>query len=134
VSVLHPADAMREGIFTAASIVTTTGFDVRYAGMQVLPLALVLMIVFVGGGTMSTAGGIKLYRVGIMAVQSMRELDRTIYPHAVRSSYVGSVLYDIQLMKSIWTLLIATSALIGVAAGIISMFGLDPVQSLTLAM
>ncbi|PTW60249.1 trk system potassium uptake protein TrkH [Breoghania corrubedonensis] len=106
-SVLSPLQALREGMFTAISLVTTTGFEVREAGFAVLPLTLILFVALVGGGTFSTAGGLKHYRVGGMAVQAYRELGRLVYPHAIRPAHFGSQAYDIQLMKAIWSFFVA---------------------------
>ncbi|WP_321340622.1 potassium transporter TrkG [Breoghania sp.] len=114
-SVLGPFQALREGLFTAISLVSTTGFEVRDGGFTVLPLTLVLFIALVGGGTFSTAGGLKHYRLGGMAVQAYRELGRLVYPHAIRSSHFGSQAYDIQLMKAIWSFFVA--AIFTVAMG-----------------
>lgn len=101
--VLHPAIALIEGVFTGISVVTSTGFDARTAGMTVLPLPLILMISFIGGTTFSASGGVKLYRIGGMLVQSLREMERLVHPHSIRPSKFGSQPYDIQLMKAIWT-------------------------------
>ncbi|MDJ0930749.1 potassium transporter TrkG [Breoghania sp.] len=107
-SALSPWQALREGLFTAISLVTTTGFEVREAGFAVLPLTLVLFVAFAGGGTFSTAGGLKHYRVGGMAIQAYRELGRLVYPHAIRPAhFFGSQAYDIQLMKAIWSFFVA---------------------------
>ncbi|AXS40660.1 potassium transporter TrkG [Breoghania sp. L-A4] len=103
VDVLSPLTALREGLFTAASLVSTTGFEVRHGGFAVLPLTLVMFIALVGGGTFSTAGGLKHYRLGGMLVQAYRELGRLVYPHGIRSAQFGSQVYDIQLMKAIWS-------------------------------
>lgn len=101
--VLSPLAALREGLFTAASLVSTTGFEIRHGGYAVLPLTLVMFVALVGGGTFSTAGGLKHYRIGGMLTQGYRELGRLVYPHGIRSAQFGSQVYDIQLMKAIWS-------------------------------
>ena len=62
-------DILVSGLATGISLVTTTGFQTDAASFSVLPFTLVLFIAFVGAGTFSTAGGIKMYRVGGMLVQ-----------------------------------------------------------------
>ena len=42
-----------------------------------------------------------------MLVQSWNELDRLIYPNAVRSSHFGSEQFDLELMKAIWSFFVA---------------------------
>jgi trk system potassium uptake protein TrkH len=102
-AVLSPTDALREGFVTAASLVSTTGFEARNAGATVLPLSLVLLMILVGGGMFSTAGGVKLYRIALMARHSLKELEHIIYPHAVHTDHLGRFAYDTDGMRAIWT-------------------------------
>ncbi|MFK7792032.1 MAG: TrkH family potassium uptake protein [Devosiaceae bacterium] len=102
-AVLSPASALREGFVTAASLVSTTGFEARNAGATVLPLALALVIILVGGGMFSTAGGVKLYRIALMVRHSLKELEHIIYPHAVHTDHLGRFAYDTDGMRAIWT-------------------------------
>ncbi|MEI2385750.1 potassium transporter TrkG [Breoghania sp. JC706] len=124
-SVLSPFQALREGMFTAISLVTTTGFEAREAGFAVLPLTLVLFVALVGGGTFSTAGGLKHYRVGGMAVQAYRELGRLVYPHAIRPAHFGSQAYDIQLMKAIWSFFVAAILIIALGSLALALENMD---------
>ena len=98
-----PLLALRDGLFTATSLMTTTGLEVRYASFEVLPLTLVLTVMAVGAAAFSTGGGIKLFRLGAMLVQAGRELTRLVYPHSIRPARYGSQEYDIQIMKAIWS-------------------------------
>jgi trk system potassium uptake protein TrkH len=124
-------DALREGFFTAASLISTTGFKVEPTSFALLPLAFVCTLVFIGGATMSTAGGIKFYRVGIMALQAMRELNRTIYPHSIRASHMGSVTYTMQSMKSVWTLLACALLLVMLCTAVLSLDKMSALASMT---
>ncbi len=101
--VLAPLTALREGLFTATSLVSTTGYEVRDGSFSILPFPLVILIMLIGGASFSTAGGIKLYRFGGMMVQSYRELIRILLPHGIRAARFGSQVYDIQLMKAVWS-------------------------------
>jgi trk system potassium uptake protein TrkH len=94
--------ALGQGLFTGISLVTTTGFEVAFDGLAALPIAIAAALAIIGAGTMSTAGGIKFFRIGGMFVQSMHEMKRLVYPHSVRSTRFGSQPYDIDLMKAIW--------------------------------
>lgn len=124
-AVLSPFVALREGIVTAASLVSTTGFETRDGGFAVLPLPMVLMVIFIGGGAFSTAGGIKFYRFGGMLVQSVRDLTRLVYPHGIRPARFGSQPYDIQLMKAIWSHLVVTVVLLGVMSQLVAIEAVD---------
>jgi len=61
------AEPVRAGIFQSVSAITTTGFStVDITGMQA-PMFLLIILMIIGGYAGSTAGGIKLVRVGIIA-------------------------------------------------------------------
>lgn len=124
-AVLSPLNALREGMFTAASLVSTTGFEVRHSGFAVLPLTLVLFVALVGGGTFSTAGGLKHYRIGGMLTQAYRELGRLVYPHGIRSAQFGSQVYDIQLMKAIWSFFAASIMVISLGSLMLALENID---------
>lgn len=124
-AVLAPHVALREGIVTAASLISTTGYETRDGGFAILPLPMVLMVIFMGGGAFSTAGGIKFYRFGGMLVQSYRDLARLVYPHGIRPARFGSQPYDIQLMKAIWSHLVVTVVLLGLVSQIVSVEAVD---------
>ena len=63
-----------KAFFTAVSLVTTTGFMVSGPEVIAAPYGIIIAVIFVGGATFSTAGGIKLYRFVLICKQSMREL------------------------------------------------------------
>lgn len=98
-----PWAALRDGVFTATSLITTTGLEARYASFEIFPITLVFVLVAVGAAAFSTGGGIKPFRIGAMMVQAGRELKRLVYPHSIRSNRFGSQTYDIQIMKAIWS-------------------------------
>jgi trk system potassium uptake protein TrkH len=98
--------ALREGIFTAASIVSTTGFHVREESFSVLPVGVLFALVLVGGGAMSTAGGLKLFRVGILAAQGARELSLSLFPHGVDPLVVGGRRWDREILQGIYAMVL----------------------------
>ncbi len=109
--------ALIEGVVNGASLVATSGVESRPGVFTLFPLPLVLFIVLLGGSAFSTSGGLKHYRVGAMIVQSWSELDRLIYPNAVRPSRFGTQRFDLQLMKAIWSFFVI--AILTIAAGTI---------------
>jgi trk system potassium uptake protein TrkH len=129
-TVLGPLTALREGFVTAASLVSTTGFEARNAGATVLPLALVLMVILIGGGMFSTAGGIKIFRIALMARHSMKELEHIIYPHAVHTDHLGRFAYDTDGMRAIWTAFILFFLVWAVSSVVLATTGLPPEPAL----
>ncbi|MCV6576965.1 MAG: hypothetical protein OIF58_14660 [Cohaesibacter sp.] len=119
-SVLPPLSALRQGFFTAISLVTTSGFEIRHADVTVLPGLMVAFLAMIGATPFSTAGGLKLYRFGAMVMQAGREVGRLIYPHSIRGGRFGKTDYTIQLMKSIWACFLLSVILVIVVAVILS--------------
>jgi len=97
---------IRQGFFTAISLVTTTGYQITAPGEAVAPYGLIIAVVFTGGATFSTAGGMKLYRLALITKQSLRELTRILHPHGISSMRAVGREYDIQIMKSIWAMFV----------------------------
>ncbi|MGL4238760.1 potassium transporter TrkG [Tabrizicola sp.] len=78
-------------IFTAASFLTTTGYvsadwqtAADWSGIGTPGLAL-LGLAIVGGGTATTAGGVKLLRVYALLRHGERELEKIIHPNSIGS-------------------------------------------------
>jgi len=77
-------DSIRHGIFTVASVITTTGY-VSYDWELWGPLAAstVLMLTFCGGCTGSTAGGVKIFRWQVLLRRFRIIVQEMIRPHRV---------------------------------------------------
>lgn len=95
--------ALREGLFMGASLISTTGFEPRVGLIAAAPMALIVFAVMAGGGSFSTAGGLKLYRLGAMMVQCGRELRGLIHPHAILSRRYGSHDFQPTTMFAVWS-------------------------------
>lgn len=117
--------ALSEGLFNSASIISTSGLQSRPGIFPLLPPILVLALLFVGGGSFSTAGGLKLFRIGGMISQSVHELNRLIYPSIVRPAHFGSQLYDLKLMKAIWSFFAAAVIVIFIGSLLLTANGLN---------
>ncbi|GGF83357.1 potassium transporter TrkH [Azorhizobium oxalatiphilum] len=86
---LSLADAVPDGLFAAASLISTTGLA-PYAGAYAhVPAGLVLVVAFVGGGALSVAGGLKVLRVRAMLLRARGDLLRLVYPNLVQPSRTG---------------------------------------------
>lgn len=111
--------ALEDGLFTAVSLVTTTGIEPHGGAFASLPLTLVIAIVFIGGASFSTAGGIKIYRAGTMVLQSYLELERLVHPNAVHPRRLGQQSVTLQMMKAIWIMFgVACSTIAGLTVAI----------------
>jgi len=76
--------ALRKGLFTAVATITSTGFAVDdYMVWPPLLWLLVFFMMFTGGSSGSTAGGMKWVRIGIFAKSALAEIKRRVHPNAV---------------------------------------------------
>jgi trk system potassium uptake protein TrkH len=70
--------------FQAATILTTTGFvTTNYAGWPMLSQVMLFILMFIGGCSGSTGGGIKVIRLVTLFKQGWNELKYLIYPRGV---------------------------------------------------
>ncbi len=113
--------ALGEGLFNSISVISTSGFETRVGGLSAIPDTLVLFLAMGGGAALSTAGGIKYYRIGAMTVQSMHELQRLLFPHSVRSTRFGTQPYNLDLMKAVWANLVLAVVIVMTAALVLAM-------------
>ncbi len=102
----HPAASatpLREGIFQAVSIATTTGFTTT--NFSIWPSAapiLLLLAAFAGGCAGSTAGGVKIIRVVLIYLQGYREIKRLIHPNGVFPIKLGSKRVPDRVIEAVW--------------------------------
>lgn len=89
---LYPSlgKGLRAAIFETVSALSTTGFSsVSYNQWGSLGWLLILVLMLVGGGTGSTAGGIKQYRVYVLYKAVLWDFQRLLQPrNVVREPYV----------------------------------------------
>ena len=81
---------VRFAAFQAASLLTGTGFTTAdYDGWPNMARAVLLIIMFVGGCSGSTAGGIKVIRVATLFKQALNEFRRLIHPQGIFTLRIG---------------------------------------------
>ncbi len=107
-SIAHPMvwgkaeSAFRHGLFQVLAIITTTGFITADFTMWT-PFLMVLFfgLMFLGGSSGSTAGGVKVVRHLIMIRNGFLEFKRTLHPNAVlpvrynKKSIGGNIVFNI---------------------------------------
>jgi trk system potassium uptake protein len=73
--------ALRVAIFEAVSAISTCGFaTVSYAPWPSAGWFILILLMMIGGGTGSTAGGIKLFRVGVLYRSLRWQIKRALQP------------------------------------------------------
>ncbi len=78
-------EGLRHALFNAVSIMTTTGFGTQdFAMWPVLCQAWLLLLMFVGGSSGSTGGGVKVIRFIVLFKVLKREVEQAFRPNLVR--------------------------------------------------
>ena len=77
-------ETIRTGLFTAATIITTTGYGTADFALwePALQVGIVGMM-FIGGMAGSTSGSVKVYRLEVLSIASRMDVRRLIYPRGV---------------------------------------------------
>ena len=80
----HQLDSIRLGLFTSVSTITSTGFVASdYMLWPPVLWMIVFFLMFTGGASGSTSGGIKWIRLAIFAKSARAEIKRRIHPNAI---------------------------------------------------
>jgi trk system potassium uptake protein len=75
--------------FTVASLLTTTGFaTLNYELWGAVPVAILLVAMFLGGNAGSTAGGVKIIRYVVLFKNLVAQLRQILNPNAVIGVYI----------------------------------------------
>ncbi|HLO75709.1 MAG TPA: TrkH family potassium uptake protein [Magnetospirillum sp.] len=81
---MEPGDALTHATFNVVSVVTTTGFaSTDYNAWGGFAQAVFFILLFIGGCTGSTAGGVKIFRWEVMFKLAGVHLKRLLYPRGI---------------------------------------------------
>ncbi len=112
-------DAIRNGIFQAVSIGTSTGYSsADFAAWPAFSTLILLFLMVVGASAGSTSGGLKMLRLNLAIKAGMRELSRIFNPHQIKKiRHNGETISDERLWNIfgvliLWVLLFMGSCLI----------------------
>ncbi len=118
------ATAFRYSFFHTASIVTTTGFStVDFNTWPYIAQAILVTLMFIGGCSGSTAGGIKVIRWVIFRKQARNEILRLLHPHGVFSIQLNNrpgrkdVVYSVSGFFFIYFLCLFITFIVATLAG-----------------
>ena len=97
------AVALRQGVFHAVSIATTSGFTLsEFTLWPVFVPVMLLFASFVGGCAGSTGGGMKVIRVLLLIKQGQREMMRLIHPNAQVVVKLGRQPVSDRVINAVW--------------------------------
>jgi trk system potassium uptake protein TrkH len=125
-------EALRHAAFQAASVLTGTGYSTATFATWPLHIPLVLVILaFIGGCGGSTAGGLKVLRVMLLAKLGVRQLFQLAHPQALAMVKIGKRPVRDDVLFSVWgfyvlyivTALVMTVAMMAAGLDLETAFG-----------
>lgn len=129
------SDSIRYGAFQTVSILTTTGFaTANYEIWGTVPQIIIFILMFIGGCSGSTGGGIKVIRVVSLLKQSFNEMKYLLHPKGVFILKLSgnAVKKDIIYAISGFFFLYISTAL--VVSLVVALSGVDVLTSFTTAL
>ena len=129
------AGSIRTGLFYTASVLTTTGFS---AGGQAIltPIAkgALFFLMFVGGCSGSTAGGVKVIRYVVLFKQAGNEIKKILYPRGVFTIRLNKKVGRKDVVYGVAGFIFLYFALLAVCSLIIASSGFDHLNSFSIAL
>jgi trk system potassium uptake protein TrkH len=123
-------ETLHQSIFHAVSIGTTTGFAAdNFAAWPLFLPTLLLMVAFIGGCAMSTAGGIKVVRFMLLIKQGHREVIRLVHVQAQVPIKAGDRAVSERVMDGVWGFFSVYMACFACMMLILMATGLDQVTA-----
>src|SRR5690606_25784436 len=120
----YGADAVRHGVFHAISVMTSTGFaSVDFVTWALPSLAVLLVLMLIGGSAGSASGGIKVVRWLIVIKNTVREVRRTLHPRAVLPVRVGTSVVSEEVLRSVAAFITLYVGLFAASTLVLVVFG-----------
>lgn len=124
--------ALRLSAFNIVSVVTTTGFATAdYGQWGALAVGAFLMLIFVGGCTGSTAGGMKVYRHQVLWIVIRAQLLRLASPRRVVPLVYGGRILPEDVPASVLAFTAVFMATVALFTVLLGAMGLDLVTALS---
>lgn len=93
---------LHDAFFSVTSMMTTTAYVlVDFTMWPIFPRVVLLLLMFVGGMSGSTAGGLKVSRVAIIIKVAIAEIRRVTYPNRVVSVHFEEQAQDQKFIRSV---------------------------------
>jgi trk system potassium uptake protein TrkH len=126
------SDALRSALFQVGTIITTTGFVTDdFEVWHPLPQLVLLALMFVGGCTGSTAGGMKTARILLLARVVDREFKRMVERRGVFAVRLGGQVVSESTVQSLLNLVYLAFVVNFVACLMLAALGVDVLTSIS---
>lgn len=119
-------ESVRTGAFQVISIITTTGFvTADFTSWGPFLLFVSFMLIFIGGSSRSTAGGIKIVRHYILLNNVKIELKKLLHPRAVIPLYMNGKVVSPSVIASVQVFLLMYIGIFFLSTLILTSMGID---------
>ena len=125
-------EAISQSVFQVVTLMTTTGYAT--ADFDLWPAfskSILLMVMFMGGCAGSTAGGMKIARIVILAKSLKRELRRILHTREVRPLTLDGARVEERTITSVSVFFFAYILILILAALVVSLDGVNMQSSLS---
>lgn len=113
-------ESLRQGLFTSVAIQTTTGFCTSdFNKWPFLAQSVLVVMMFIGGCSGSTGGGIKVIRIWIMIKVLLSEIEHVFRPSVIRPVRLGRSTIDPDLKLGTICYVLGSVLLVALGAGTI---------------
>ena len=127
-----PAEALRDAVFQVVSIQSTSGFSTTdYNLWPAFSRSILVLLMFVGGCSGSTAGSIKCGRLLLMFRCAKRSILRLSHPRAVKVVKLDGKIVDENTLNTVFAFLICFCILLAVGTVAVTLDGADLVTAFT---
>jgi len=118
--------AFREGLFQVVSIISTTGYTTAdYTAWTPFLTFTFFILMFVGGSSGSTAGGVKVVRHLVLFKNSFLEMNRQLYPSVVSPVRLNGKAIARDITFNVLAFIMLYLTLFWVGCAVLTWIGLD---------
>jgi trk system potassium uptake protein TrkH len=129
-----PLTALRYAAFNVISVITGTGYATAdYGQWGGLAVTVMFFLMFVGGCTGSTTGGIKVFRYQVLFSAARVQIGHLARPHGVFVAHYNGKPIPERVSSAVLGLFFMFFAVFAVTAGALALHGLDFVTALSAA-
>ena len=124
--------ALRDAVFQVTSVISTSGFSTTdYNLWPTFSQTLLLLLMFVGGCSGSTAGSIKCGRILLLLRSSTRSLLRLSHPRAIKVVKLDGKAVSEETLRSVFSFFTCYFLLLGLGTIVVSLDGHSLTTSFT---
>lgn len=129
---LDGASAVRQAFFSVTSVVTSTGYgNADFTTWPVSSQLILFTLMFVGGCSGSTAGGLKAVRILVVLQAARREVLRVVHPKAVVNVRIAGRALSEEMVNSVLTFFALYLLLFAAGALALAAMEIEPMTALS---